>query len=83
MKYGDLIAKMTLEEKTSLLSGKNFWETMDIPHLGIPSIFLSDGPSGLRKQAGAADQLGINPSLPATCMPSASSVANSWDTELA
>lgn len=82
MKYSDLISKMTLEEKASLLSGKNFWETMDIPHLGIPSIFLSDGPSGLRKQAGAADQLGINPSLPATCMPSASSIANSWDPEL-
>ncbi len=82
MKYGDLIAKMTLEEKASLLSGKNFWESMDIPHLGIPSIFLSDGPSGLRKQAGAADQLGLNPSLPATCVPSASSMANSWDPAL-
>lgn len=82
MKHEDILSKMTLEEKASLLSGKNFWETMDYPEYGIPSCFLSDGPHGLRKQAAAADQLGLNPSLPATCFPTAASLANSWNTAL-
>lgn len=82
MKHADILAKMTLEEKTSLLSGKNFWESMDYPEYGIPGMFLSDGPHGLRKQAASADQLGLNPSLPATCFPTASALANSWDKEL-
>jgi hypothetical protein len=46
----DLIAQMTLEEKASLCSGQNFWFTKPIEHLGIPSIMLTDGPHGLRKQ---------------------------------
>lgn len=77
-----LIQQMTLEEKCSLLSGGSQFTTKAIPRLGIPSIYLSDGPNGVRKQAGAADHLGLNPSLPATCYPSASSMANSWDEEL-
>ncbi len=83
MKNLDLIKQMTIEEKASLLSGKNFWETMGIDRLNIPSIFLSDGPHGIRKQAGAADHLGLNASVPATCFPTAATVANSWDLELA
>lgn len=83
MKHQEIIQKMKLEEKASLLSGKNFWETMDYPEYGIPSCFLSDGPHGLRKQAAAADQLGLNPSLPATCFPTAASLANSWNVDLA
>ena len=79
LKHADVIAKLTLEEKVSLLSGKNFWETQEIKKVGIPSIFLSDGPNGLRKQAAAADQLGLNPSVPATCFPTSASSANSWD----
>ena len=79
LKHGDIIGKMTLDEKVSLLSGKNFWETMDLKSFGIPSIFLCDGPTGLRKQAKAADQLGLNPSIPSTCFPSSSTIANSWD----
>lgn len=82
MKHGDLLQNMTLEEKASLLSGKNFWESADVPSQKIPSFFLSDGPSGLRKQAAAADHMGLNPSLPATCFPSAASLANSWNTSL-
>lgn len=82
LKHKDLIARMTLEEKCSLLSGKDFWQTMDFDHLGIPSIFLSDGPNGLRKQAGAADHLGLNVSVPATCFPTSATSANSWDPEL-
>jgi beta-glucosidase len=82
LKHGDLIKKMTLDEKVSLLSGKNFWETKDFKKFGLESIFLSDGPNGLRKQAAAADQLGLNPSIPATCFPTSATSANSWDTEL-
>ncbi|GIO37113.1 glycosyl hydrolase [Paenibacillus antibioticophila] len=82
MKYRDLIEKMTLEEKASLMSGKDFWQTQNIERLGIPSMFLADGPHGIRKQAEAADHLGLNPSLPATCFPTAATVANSWNVEL-
>lgn len=76
------IQKMTLQEKAALLQGKTNWTTWNIPRLGIPSIFLSDGPHGLRKQAGAADHLGLNESLPATCFPTAATMANSWEPEL-
>lgn len=82
MKYEELISKMTLEEKASLLSGRDFWQTMHIPHLGIPSVFLSDGPNGIRKQAGEADHLGLNASLPATCFPTAVSLANTFNVDL-
>lgn len=82
MKYIDIICKMTLEEKVSLTSGKNFWNTMAISRLGIPSIMLTDGPHGLRKQAGKADHLGLNKSVPATCFPTAATLASSWDTAL-
>lgn len=83
MKYQELIKNMTLEEKASLTSGKDFWQTVDIRRLGIPSITFADGPHGIRKQAGSADHLGLNPSLPATCFPTAAAMANSWDIELA
>ena len=76
------IQKMTLQEKALLLQGKSNWTTWNIPRLGIPSVFLSDGPHGLRKQAGAADHLGLNESLPATCFPTAATMANSWEPEL-
>lgn len=82
MRYKELIEQMTLEEKASLTSGKDFWQTQEIERLGIPSIFLADGPHGLRKQAVAADHLGLNPSVPATCFPTAATLANSWSEEL-
>ncbi|MDL4841993.1 beta-glucosidase family protein [Aquibacillus rhizosphaerae] len=82
MKYRELIAKMTLEEKASLMSGKDFWQTQDIERLGINSMFLADGPHGIRRQEVAADQLGLNAGLPATCYPTAATVANSWNAEL-
>ena len=82
VRYKDLIGQMTLDEKCSLLSGGTQFTTKAIERLGIPSIFLSDGPHGVRKQAGSADHLGLNPSLPATCYPSAAAMANSWDPEL-
>lgn len=80
--HQDLIDQMTLEEKASLLSGQNFWNTKPIPRLGIPAIMLTDGPHGLRKQGGKADHLGLNKSIPSTCFPTASALANSWDVDL-
>ncbi len=82
MKHQDIIEKMTIEEKAAFLSGKGEWQTRDFERLGIPSIFCSDGPHGIRKQAGAGDHLGLNASLPATCFPTAATIANSWDEEL-
>lgn len=82
VKHQDLIDKMTLAEKAAFLSGKSEWESRDYKRLGIPSIFCSDGPHGVRKQAGAGDHLGLNASLPATCFPTAATVANSWDEAL-
>lgn len=82
MKHKDMIDKMTLEEKAAILSGKSEWESRDIPRLNIPSIFLSDGPHGIRKQEGAGDHLGLNASLPATCFPTAATIANSWNEQL-
>ena len=70
---------LTLEQKCALLSGGGTFTTRAYPKAGIPSITLSDGPNGVRKQAGAADHLGLNPSVPATCFPTAVTVACSWD----
>lgn len=82
MKHEDIVKQMTLEEKCFLLSGKDFWQTRSVERLGIHNMTLSDGPHGVRKQAGSGDQLGLNPSLPATCFPTAATIANSWDPAL-
>ena len=81
MKYKDLINQMTLEEKASLTSGADFWTTKSIDRLDIPSIYLSDGPHGIRKES--SNKIGINKSYPATCFPTAATIANSWDIKLA
>ena len=77
-----LLKKLTLEEKCALLSGAETFKTRGMPEHGIPQIWLSDGPHGLRKQAGESDHLGLTPSVPAPCFPTASAVANSWDAAL-
>ena len=77
-----LLQQLTLEQKCALLSGAATFKTRALPQYGIPQIWLSDGPHGVRKQAGAADHLGQNPSEPATCFPTASAIASSWDTAL-
>lgn len=83
MKHADIVNRMTAEEKAAFLSGKSEWESWNFDRLGIPSIFMSDGPSGIRKQAGEGDHLGLNPSVPATCFPSSATLCNSWDVSLA
>ena len=77
-----VIQQLTLEQKCALLSGAATFKSRAMPQYGIPEIWLSDGPHGLRKQAGPADHLGQNPSEPATCFPTASAVASSWDPAL-
>ena len=82
MKNAEIIEKLNLEQKCALLSGAGTFTTRGCPKAGVPSITLSDGPNGVRKQAGAADHLGLNPSVPATCFPTAATVACSWDPAL-
>ena len=72
MKYQNIIDNMTLKEKAAFLSGKSEWQTRDFPRLDIPAIFCSDGPNGVRKQAGAGDHLGINMVMTPELMPAAS-----------
>ena len=77
-----LLAQMTLEEKAGLCSGKNFWNLKGVERLNIPSVMITDGPHGLRKQNTASDHLGIGDSVPAVCFPTASALASSWDKNL-
>ena len=82
LKNAEIIAKLNLEQKCALLSGAGTFTTRGYQKAGVPAITLSDGPNGVRKQAGAADHLGLNPSVPATCFPTAATVACSWDPAL-
>ena len=77
-----LVQEMTLEEKASLCSGADFWNTKAVERLGIPQMMVSDGPHGLRKQDQSADHLGINDSIKAVCFPTAAGLACSFDREL-
>ncbi len=77
-----LVAQMTLEEKAGMCSGKDFWRLKSVPRLDIPEVMVSDGPHGLRKQAGEADHLGINDSISAVCFPAACATAASFDRQL-
>lgn len=81
-KITELISKMTLEEKAGLCSGEDFWHTKGIERLGIPSVMVSDGPHGLRKQEDEADHLGINDSIKAVCFPAGCATASSFDRNL-
>lgn len=78
----ELISRMTLEEKASLLSGLDFWHTKPIDRLGVQSVMVSDGPHGLRKQDTAGDHLGINDSIKAVCFPAACATTASFDRAL-
>lgn len=82
MEIKKLISDMTLEEKASLLSGLDFWHTKPVERLGVPSIMMSDGPHGLRKQSESADHLGMNESIQAVCLPTACATAASFDRDM-
>ncbi|MBW1640850.1 beta-glucosidase [Microbacterium resistens] len=79
----DRLGELTTEEKASLTSGADFWTLKPIERIGVPSIMVTDGPHGLRKQAADNDHLGINDSVPATCFPPAVGLGSSFDPELA
>ena len=81
MKYSQLIAQMTLEEKVGLCSGKDLWRTKPIERLGVPSVMVADGPNGVRAQHGKDTR--VNVSERATCFPTSATVACSWDKGLA
>jgi len=77
-----LVSQMTLEEKASLCSGLDNWRTKPIERLGIPSIRMSDGPHGLRKEPETPEEKQLGPSIPSTCFPTAVTTASSWDRKL-
>ena len=85
MKHPDILAKMTLEEKVSLCSGKDYWHTADVPSAGVPSIMLTDGPHGIRKRVeektSKEEKLSLK-GVPAICYPTAAATSCSWDTAL-
>lgn len=81
-KIQNLISQMTLEEKAGMCSGADFWHLKGVERLGIPSVMVTDGPHGLRKQAQGADHLGINESEKAICFPAGCATASSFDREL-
>lgn len=77
-----LLAEMTLEEKAGLCSGADFWHTEAVNRLGIPSVMVSDGPHGLRKQDGESDHMGVGASVEAVGFPTASALACSFNRTL-
>lgn len=76
-----IMQQLTLDEKITLLSGFNFWQTPAIERLGIPSLYITDGPHGVRKQK-EGDGISLDQTELATCFPTASALASSWDREL-
>ena len=78
----ELVGRMSLEEKAALCSGRSFWDTEANERVGVSSVMLTDGPHGLRKQAGDGDHVGLHASVPATCFPTAAALASSWDRDL-
>ena len=78
----EIVSKMTLEEKAGMCSGLDFWHTKPVARLGVPSVMVSDGPHGLRKQIDDGDHLGVNDSIQAVCFPAACATACTFDRKL-
>ena len=77
------LEELSVAEKAAMLSGGSEWDSRGNEKAGIPSFVMSDGPHGVRRQLGEGDHLGLGSSKPATCFPTAGTVANSWDPALA
>jgi len=77
----EFLGQLTLEEKAALTAGRDLWTTQPIERPGIPSLWLTDGPTGPQK-ARNATEIGPGESLPSTCFPTASAVAATWDVDL-
>jgi beta-glucosidase len=75
-----IISRMTLEEKAALCTGASAWTTTPIERLGVPEMIVSDGPHGVRRVPDVSSM--VNESLPATCFPTASCLASTWDVDL-
>ncbi len=82
MTIDEILATLTLADKVALLTGADYWHTKAFPDVGVEAMMLADGPHGLRKQADAADHLGLNAARPATCFPTPASLASTWDEAL-
>ena len=78
----ELVSEMTLQERASLMSGSSFWHLQPLERLELDAVMVADGPHGLRKADMAVDQAGLNASVPATCFPTAVTLASSWDIDL-
>ncbi|MDG1230805.1 MAG: glycoside hydrolase family 3 N-terminal domain-containing protein, partial [Pseudomonadales bacterium] len=78
----NIFKSLTAEEKATLSTGRDFWRLHSVERLGLPSIMVTDGPHGLRKQSGSSDHVGLNKSVPATCFPTAAGLAATWNIEL-
>ena len=77
------LEELSVTEKAAMLSGGSEWDSRGNEKAGIPNFVMSDGPHGVRRQLGEGDHLGLGASKPATCFPTAGTVANSWDPALA
>ncbi|MCX7951020.1 MAG: glycoside hydrolase family 3 C-terminal domain-containing protein [Clostridiales bacterium] len=82
MRAEDILRELTLEEKCSLLSGKDFWNTKSLIRFGIKEVMMTDGPHGLRKQAIDSSEVELEESVPATCFPSGAALASTWNKKL-
>lgn len=75
--------QLSREQKAALVCGRDFWTTTPVEHADVPSMVLTDGPHGVRRQAGTSDHLGLGESRPATCFPLAAAVGSSWNPDVA
>ncbi len=84
MKHPEILAKMSLEEKASLCSGRDYWNTAAVESVGIPSIMMTDGPHGIRKRIKekTKEQKKSLMGVPAICFPTAATTSCSWDPDL-
>ncbi|WP_157062902.1 glycoside hydrolase family 3 C-terminal domain-containing protein [Actinopolyspora mortivallis] len=76
------VDELTLEQRVRLLSGGDFWHTRPVPEHGVPAVTLTDGPHGIRAQSATSERFDLSHNEPATCFPTAVTLASSWDEEL-